>query len=62
MRPEHVSFLLNYYSALKQDTSDQLNNDMHWLLLDLEDLIIKVLKREEDYGAVRNEVLYDLLV
>lgn len=29
LRQEHVSFLLNYYAPLKQDTQDQLDNDMH---------------------------------
>lgn len=61
LRPEHVSFLLNYYSALKQDTEEELDNDMHWLLIDLENLVEDVLSAP-DYSAVRNEVLYDLLV
>lgn len=55
MRPEHVSFLLKYYSALKQDSYYELNSDMHWLLIDLENAATKAL-------LPKYEVLYDLLV
>lgn len=61
MVSEHVSFLLNYYPALKQDVAEELDNDMHWLIIELEDLIREVLTGP-DKSNVRNEVLYDLLV
>ena len=55
LRPEHVAFLLKYYSKLKGECLDDMNSDMHWLLIDLEDLVDKALL--PDY-----EVLYDLLI
>lgn len=55
LRPDHVAFLLKYYSKLKCSCWDDLNSDMHWLLIDLEDLVVRTLLPE-------NEVLYDLLV
>lgn len=55
LRPDHISFLLKYYSKLKGESSEDLNSDMHWLLIDLEDLAVKALLPD-------NEVLYDLLV
>ena len=44
--PAHISFLLCYYSQLKQECSEDLLSDMHYLLLDLEDLVYKTLKDE----------------
>lgn len=55
LKPEHVSFLLKYYSLLKQDSFFELQSDMHWLLWDLENITTKALL--PDY-----EILYDLLV
>lgn len=55
MKPEHVSFLLKYYSCLKQDSYYELGSDMHWLLIDIEDAATKAL-------LPGHEVLYDLLV
>lgn len=37
--PEHVSFLLCNYSFLKQESQDDLNCDMHFILMDLDNLI-----------------------
>lgn len=54
-RPEHVSFLLRYYSKLKGECWEDMDSDMHWLLIDLENLVDKALLPD-------NEVLYDLLV
>lgn len=53
--PAHISFLLCYYAQLKQECVDDLLSDMHFLLLDLEDLVEKTLAK--DYP-----VLYDLLI
>lgn len=44
--PVHISFLLTYYSALKQDSYEDLNSDMRWLLIDLENLVTATLKNE----------------
>lgn len=51
----HISFLLCYYSQLKQECIDDLLSDMHFLLLDLEELIDRTLKED-------HPVLYDLLI
>ena len=29
LRADHISFLLNYYSQLKQEIEDDLNSDLH---------------------------------
>lgn len=42
--PEHVSILLTYYNQLKQESAEDLRGDMHWLLIDLEELINRTLK------------------
>lgn len=44
--PIHVSFLLTYYSSLKQDSYEDFDSDMRWLLLDLEELVDSALKDE----------------
>lgn len=55
LREDHVAFLLKYYSKLKQESWDDLKSDMHFLLLDLENLVDKALK--DNYP-----LLYDLLI
>lgn len=55
LRPDHVGFLLKYYSKLKGSCWDDLHSDMHWLLIDLEDLVERTLLPD-------NEMLFDLLV
>ena len=52
--PAHISFLLCYYSQLKQECAEDLMSDMHFLLLDLEDLVYKTLRDEP--------ILLDLLI
>lgn len=52
--PAHVSFLLCYYSQLKQECAEDLMSDMHYLLLDLEDLVYKTLRDEP--------ILFDLVI
>lgn len=42
--PEHVSVLLTYYNQLKQESWEDLRSDMHWLLIDLDNLIARTLK------------------
>ena len=44
--PIHISFLLCYYSQLKEDCYDDLNSDMHWLLIDLEELAHRTLRND----------------
>jgi hypothetical protein len=44
LKPEHISFLLCYYSQLKQESADNLDSDIHWLLIDLENLAATTLK------------------
>lgn len=44
LNPTHISFLLCYYSQLKQECSEDLLSDMFHILLDLEALAAKVLK------------------
>lgn len=29
LRPDHISFLLNYYPQLKQEIEEDLNSDLH---------------------------------
>lgn len=52
--PNEVSFLLVNYSKLKRDTWDQLDSDLRWTLIDLENLIDKYIK--DDY-----EMYFDLI-
>ncbi len=61
LKPEHISFLLNYYAQLKQEIYEDLNSDLRWLLVDLENLIDKVLTKPSQ-GKMNNEVLYDLII
>lgn len=61
LEPSHISFLLNYYSQLKQEVDENLNSDLRWLLIDLEDLIDRTLSGP-DQTAVPNEIFYDLLI
>lgn len=42
--PEHVSVLLTYYNQLKQESWEDLRGDMHWLLIDLDNLINHALR------------------
>lgn len=51
----HVSFLLCYYSALKEECFDDLQNDLHFLLLDLEQLT-------EDALLENYPMLYDIVI
>lgn len=51
----HISYLLSFYSKLKEETYDDLQCDMHYLLLDLEDLVERTLP--EKYP-----VLYDIVI
>lgn len=53
--PAHISFLLCYYPQLKEESAEDFSSDMHYLLLDLENLCEKTLK--EDYP-----ILWDLLI
>ena len=61
LEPKHISFLLNYYSQLKQEIDEDLNSDLRWLLIDLESLIDRTLLNPND-NDVRNEIFYDLII
>lgn len=61
MRPDHVSFLLNCYPQLKQEIDENLNSDLRWLLVDLENLVDKTFTGPNQ-SSVNNEILYDLLI
>lgn len=43
LRSADVFFLLYYYSALKQESYFRFDSDIRWLLLDLEDLVVRTL-------------------
>lgn len=53
--PQHVSWLLHYYSDLKQDAWGHFENDLWYLMEDLDNLIEKTLP--EQYP-----MLYDILI
>lgn len=55
LRADHIAFLLKYYSKLKGECWEDVSSDMHFLLMDLEDLVEQTLLPD-------NEVLYDLLI
>lgn len=52
--PVHISFLLCHYSELKQESMDDLNADMRFLLIDLENLVTRTF-------LPKHELFYDLL-
>lgn len=41
--PDHVAYLMAYYSPLKQETWEDLNGDIRWLLIDLENTATRAL-------------------
>ena len=55
LNADHISYLLCFYSKLKEECYDDLQGDMHFLLLDLEDLVVQTL--EEEYP-----LLYDIVI
>ena len=55
LNPVHVSFLLCYYSALKEECYDNLQSDLFYILLDLEDLVDKAL-------LDKYPLLYDVVI
>lgn len=50
--PAHVSFLLTYYAQLKNETYEDLNSDMRWLLIDLESLLDKATRGKAELREV----------
>ena len=52
---DHVSCLLCYYSTLKEESWDNFNGDMKWMLMDLETLVDKALKD-------KHPVYYDIVI
>ncbi len=55
LNANHISYLLCFYSKLKEECYDDLQGDMHYLLMDLEDLVDRTLM--EDYP-----LLYDIVI
>ena len=55
LNANHISYLLCFYSKLKEESYDDLQGDMHWLLIDLEKLIDQTLL--ENYP-----LLYDIVI
>lgn len=53
---EHISFLLQYYQLLKQESWEDLHCDMRWHLIDLENLVSDAL--EEDYPLLWDIVIW----
>lgn len=53
--PEHVEALLCHYSAIKQEIWDDLGADIHFLMMDLEDLVTKTLYSD-------HTMLYDIVM
>lgn len=53
--PHHVSFLLRYYPILKEESYDDFQNDMRFMLMDLENLAEKTLRDN-------HPLLWDLLI
>ena len=43
-QPKHISGLLVNYARIKQHTEDDLHSDLRWMLVDLENLIEKVIR------------------
>lgn len=41
--PDHISYLLAYYSPLKQECWEDMESDVRWLLLDLENIATRAL-------------------
>lgn len=55
LNPEHISFLLQYYQTLKQETWEMLHCDMRWHLIDLEDITTRALEH-------KYPLLYDIVI
>lgn len=55
LRPDSISFLLQYYQQLKQETWDMLDSDIHWHLLDLEKVVDDALEK-------KYPIFYDVLI
>lgn len=55
---DQVSELLCNYSKLKEDTWESLNNDMRWMLVDLENLVDKTFK--ENYPFYYDLIIYKI--
>ena len=46
LNPQHVSFLLQHYQILKQESWEDLHSDMHWHLIDLENVASEALEEK----------------
>ena len=55
LNANHISYLLCFYSKLKEESYDDLQGDMHFLLMDLEDLVEQTLLE-------KHPLLYDIVI
>ena len=55
---KHISALLCNYSKLKEDSWDKFNNDMKWMMMDLDVLVDNTLK--EKYPLYYDIVIYKI--
>lgn len=64
LNPDHISFLLNCYHQLKQESYDNLLGDMRWLLIDLENLIDRTFNVPGYFKdiAIPAKAIYDLII
>ncbi len=53
--PAHIVAILHNYSTLKTNLCDDIINDLHWILIDVEDIIERGIKHSDP-------MLYDVLV
>lgn len=58
LNPAHVSAILCNYSKLKEDSWDKFNNDMKWMMMDLDVLVDNALK--EKYPLYYDIVIYKI--
>ena len=58
LNPTHVSILLCNYSKIKELSWDRLNSDIRYLMMDLENVVDKVLKK--DYPMYFDILVYKI--
>jgi len=56
--PDHVEALLTHYSQLKQEIWDSLDLDIHYLLMDLDELVMRAL--HEDHPMLLDLLIYKI--
>lgn len=53
-KPSHIAAFIHFYSKLKQNSANDVNSDIKWMLLDLEKLI--------DEALAENKIFYDIVI